>query len=149
MIRFLFMPLFFISSFAIGQKLPSMEEKTMGFKKYEGFLNFYWDESSGKIWLDINRLDSEILYVTSLPAGLGSNDIGLDRGLLGSTKIVRFNKVGRKIMMIQPNYNYRALTPNIAERRAAEESFASSTIWGFTIEAETNGHFLVDATDLL
>lgn len=132
-----------------AQKLPALEEKTKDLKKKEGFLNFYWDDQSGKIWLEIDKLDREILYVTSLPAGLGSNDIGLDRGLLGSERIVKFTKVGRKILMVQPNYNYRALSNDAAERRAVEQSFAQSTLWGFAVEAETNDHWLVDATDFL
>ena len=80
---------------ANAQKLPTLEDKTKDLKKKEGFLNFYWDEQAGKIWLEIDKLDKEILYTTSLPAGLGSNDIGLDRGLLGSERIVKFSKVGR------------------------------------------------------
>lgn len=135
--------------FATAQKLSSIEEKTKDVKKYEGFLNFYWDENSGKIWLEIDKLDTEILYVTSLPAGLGSNDVGLDRGLLGGERIVKFSKVGRKILLIQPNYDYRAITTDAAEKRAVEQSFAQSTLWGFTIEAETGNHYLVDATDFL
>lgn len=132
-----------------AQKLPSIEEKTKDLKKFEGFMNFYWDESAGKIWLEINKLDTEILYVASLPAGLGSNDIGLDRGLLGGERIVKFSKVGKKILMIQPNYNYRAITKDAAEKRAVEQSFAQSTLWGFTEEAESGNHYLVDATDFL
>src|SRR6476660_9683378 len=108
----------FIPLLAIGQKLPSIEERTRDTRKYEGYLNFYWDENSGKIWLEINKLDSELLYVTSLPAGLGSNDIGLDRGLLGAEAVVKFIKTGRKILLIQPNYNYRAVSSDVAERRA-------------------------------
>jgi hypothetical protein len=145
-----FLPLLLLSStFLHAQKLPTIEEKTNGFKKYEGYLNFYWDENAGKIFLEINKLDSEILYQTSLPAGLGSNDVGLDRGLLGSTTIVKFSKVGRKILMIQPNYDYRAITNDDAEKRAVGESFAQSALWGFTIEAESNNKFLVDATDFI
>lgn len=131
------------------QGLPSIEEKIKDAKKYEGFLNFYWEENTGKIWLEIDKPDTEILYVTSLPAGLGSNDVGLDRGLLGGERIVKFSKVGRKILLVQPNYNYRAVTNDAAERRAVEQSFAQSTLWGFTIEAESNNHYLVDATDFL
>lgn len=112
-------------------------------------MNFYWDENTGKIWLEIDKLETEILYVTSLPAGLGSNDVGLDRGLLGAERIVKFSKNGRKILLIQPNYNYRAITNDIAEKRAVEQSFAQSVLWGFTIEAETGDHYLVDATDFL
>ena len=131
------------------QGLPTIEEKTKEFKKYEGFLNFYWDENAGKIWLEVDKLDSEVLYFTSLPAGLGSNDVGLDRGLLGGERIVKFSKTGRKILLIQPNYNYRAVTNDAAEKRAVEQSFAQSTLWGFTAEAETGNHYLVDATDFL
>ena len=134
---------------APAQKISTIEEKTNGLKKYEGFFNFYWDENSGKVWLEVDKLDTEILYVVSLPAGLGSNDIGLDRGLLGDDRVVKFNKVGRKILLVQPNYGYRALSNDAAEKRAVEQSFAQSTIWGFTVEAESNGKFLVDATDFL
>ncbi|MBK7290184.1 MAG: zinc-dependent metalloprotease [Chitinophagaceae bacterium] len=135
--------------FLAAQKLPSIEEKTKDLKKYEGFMNFYWDENASKIFLEVDKLDSEFLYVTSLPAGLGSNDIGLDRGLLGGERIVKFSKTGRKILLIQPNYNFRAITNDAAERRAVEQSFAQSTIWGFTVEAETANRSLVDATDFL
>ncbi|MEO6314041.1 MAG: zinc-dependent metalloprotease [Chitinophagaceae bacterium] len=131
------------------QQLPGIEEKTNGLKKYEGFLNFYWDANAGKIWLEIDKLDSELLYQTSLPAALGSNDIGLDRGLLGNTCVVKFSKVGRKVLLIQSNYDYRAVTTDAAERRAVEQSFAQSALWGFTVEAESNGKVLVDATDFI
>lgn len=132
-----------------AQKLPTIEEKTNGLKKYEGYFNFYWDENTGKVWLEVDRLETEWLYVVSLPAALGSNDIGLDRGLLGDDRVVKFSKVGRKILLVQPNYGYRALSNDNAEKRAVEQSFAQSTIWGFTVEAESNGKFLVDATDFL
>ncbi len=131
------------------QGLPTIEEKTNGLKKYDGYFNFYWDENTGKVWLEVDKLETEWLYVISLPAGLGSNDIGLDRGLLGDDRVVKFSKVGRKILLIQPNYGYRALSNDNAEKRAVEQSFAQSTIWGFMVEAESNGKFLVDATDFL
>src|SRR5687767_14266175 len=82
----------------LAQKIPTIEEKTTGFTKYPGFFSFYWDENQGKIWLEIDKTEIEVLYANSLPAGLGSNDIGLDRGRLGSSKVVRFSKVGRKLM---------------------------------------------------
>ena len=141
--------LFVAPIFCLAQKLPTIEEKTKELKKHEGFFNFYWDENTGKIWLEVDTLDTEILYTVSLPAGLGSNDIGLDRGLSGGGRIVRFSKTGRKILLIQPNYEYRAVTKDAAEKRAVEQSFAQSTLWGFTVEAESNNHYLVDATDFL
>jgi len=135
--------------FSMAQKLPSIDQKTKGLTKYEGFVNFYWDAGEGKILLEINTSDSEILYQTSLPAGLGSNDIGLDRGLLGASHIVKFTRVGKKVMMVQPNYDYRAITTNANEQKAVEQSFAQSTIWGFTAEAESGNSVLVDVTDFL
>src|SRR3954469_19693307 len=123
MYRYFFFLLFIVPLFATAQKLPSIEEKTSSFKKYEGYMNFYWDEEKGKIWLDISRLDSEMLYMASLPAGLGSNDLGLDRGTIRDTKIIRFNRTGRKILMIEPNYRFRAVSGDIREKKAAKQSF--------------------------
>lgn len=140
--------LLWVPFMAQAQK-TSIADKTKGLKAYHGFFNFYWDEANGKVFLEINRLDSEILYQTSLPAGLGSNDVGLDRGILGNTTIVKFTRVGNKVLMIQPNYAYRAITNDMAEKRAVEQSFAQSTLWGFTVEAETEGAVLVDATSFL
>jgi hypothetical protein len=90
-------------------------------KSYPGFL-ILLGRKHGKIWLQIDKLDEEILYQTSLPAGLGSNDVGLDRGILGTTYVVKFNRVGNKILMIEPNYSYRAVSGDLAEKRAVEQS---------------------------
>ena len=64
----------------------------------------------GKLWLEIDKWNTEFLYQTSLGAGVGSNDIGLDRGQMGETKIVRFERIGPKILLIQSNLEYRAVT---------------------------------------
>jgi len=139
----------FISTLLAAQKLPDIVDKTKDMKKQEGFVNYYWEDATGKIWLEIKKNDQEILYQQSLPAGLGSNDIGLDRGLLGETRVVKFSRIGRKLLMIEPNYRYRAITNDNNEMKAVEQSFAQSTLWGFTIEAETDSSVLVDATDFL
>lgn len=128
-------------------KLKSISEATKGMKKFEGFFDFYWNAKQGKIWLEIERWDEEFLYLNSLPAGIGSNDIGLDRGQLGNTRIVKFQRVGPKVLMIQPNYSFRAITDNAAEQLSVEQAFAQSTIWGFQVAAEQDGRVLVDATD--
>lgn len=141
--------LLLLPSFLSAQKLPTIEEKTTGFKKLHGYIPLYADDNSGKVYMEFSRFDTEFLYAMSLPAGLGSNDIGLDRGLTGGGRVVKLNRVGRKVLLIQPNYDYRAVTTDNAEKRAVEQSFAQSTLWGFTIEAETNGAVLVDATDFL
>src|SRR5439155_5112946 len=79
--------------------------------------------------------------------GLGSNDLGLDRGQQGAGKIVSLQRVGPRVLMVQGNENFRSSSTNPAERMSVEDSFAKSVLWGFTIVAESGGHVLVDATD--
>ena len=117
--------LFLVPFCTLAQSLPSIEEKTKGLKKMDGFLPYYVDVQNGKLWLEVDKIDMELLYVISLPAGLGSNDIGLDRGLLGGGRIVKFSKVGKKVLLVEPNYAYRAVSPSERERIAVEQSFAA------------------------
>jgi hypothetical protein len=126
---------------------PTIREKTAAAQKLPGYFNLYWDAKQGKLWLEIDKWNSEFLYQTSLPAGIGSNDIGLDRGQLGGTHVVRFDRSGPKILLVQSNLEYRAVSDDADERRAVRDSFAESTLWGFTVAAEEDGHALVDATD--
>jgi hypothetical protein len=143
-------PLFFLMLYAgLALTQPTIAEKTAGMTAYPGFFPFYWDEREGKIWLEINRWEEEILYVNALAAGLGSNDIGLDRNQLGQTRIVSFRRIGNKVLMIQPNYDYRALSENQDERRSVEDAFAKSSLWGFRVEAQEGSRVLVDMTAFL
>src|SRR6476619_5734230 len=127
-------------------RTPTITEKVSGMQKHDGFFPFYWDAKAGKIWFEINRWNSEFLYVEGLPAGLGSNDIGLDRGQLGDSQIVRFERVGPKVLLIASNYDYRAITNNPDERNAVKDAFAESTLWGFEVAAEEGSRVLVDAS---
>ncbi|MFC2165081.1 zinc-dependent metalloprotease [Acidobacteriota bacterium] len=125
----------------------TINEKTKNLQEYPGYFPFYWEAQTGKIWLAIDKFDQEFLYVHSLPAGLGSNDVGLDRNQLGRTRIVKFHRVGPKILLVQPNYAFRALSDSPDERLAVQDAFAESVLWGFRVEAEEKGRVLVDATD--
>lgn len=127
----------------------TIAEKTANMVKYEGYFNFYFESVNGKIWLEIDKLDQEFLYLNSLATGVGSNDIGLDRGQLGDQRIVKFTRIGSKVLMIQPNYRYRASSDNPDEVRAVKEAFAESTLAGFFVSAESNGSVLVDITSFL
>ena len=128
----------------LGQTIT---EKTKGMKKLPGFFNIYWAESSGKLWLELEDFEKEFLYVNSLTAGVGSNDIGLDRGQLGNQRIVFFKRIGPKVLIIQPNYSYRANTNDKKEKKAVADGFAQSALWGLKVEAEQSGKVLVDATE--
>ena len=118
-------------------------------EKSVGFFDFYWDADKGKIYLEIDQFDSEFLYSTALAAGIGSNDIGLDRGQLGGEFVVTFTRVGNKILLKAKNLDYRADSENLLERKSVQEAFAESVLWGFTVEQETAKGFLVDATDFI
>ncbi len=131
------------------EPVASIAERTAGMERLPGLLPLHWDAGTGKLWMEIARFDHELLYVRSLAAGVGSNDIGLDRGQLGATAIVRFERVGPKVLVVQPNQRYRVDTTNPAEARALDEAFATSVLWGFTVEAETDGTVLVDVTPFL
>jgi hypothetical protein len=128
-------------------RTPSIEERTAGMQKIDGYFPIYWDERTGNLWLEIPRFDADFLYTTGLAAGLGSNDIGLDRGQGGQGRLVEFHRIGPKVMLMQPNESFRSTSTNPAERKSVEDSFAKSALWGFTVGAESNGRVLVDATD--
>jgi len=126
---------------------PSIATKVAGARALPGFFNLYWDEKQGKLWLEIDKWQTEFLYQSGLSAGVGSNDIGLDRGQLGPTRVVRFEQVGPRVLLLQSNLGYRAISNAPDEQRAVRESFAESALWGALVAAQTGGRALVDATD--
>lgn len=125
---------------------PSIEKKTEGMTKLDGYFPLYWEQHTGTLWLEIPRFDTDFLYITGLAAGLGSNDIGLDRGQAGDAAVVYFQRIGPKILLVRRNEDFRSTSPNAAERRSVEDSFGKSVLKGFAVAAESNGQVLVDAT---
>lgn len=116
---------------------------------FDGFFNFTYDENTGKVTLNLeDKLDKEFLYVNSLSAGVGSNDIGLDRGQLGSDRVVKFIKLGDKVLLYQQNLDYRAESDNELERKSMREAFANSVLWGFKAVEGDKG-LEIDITDFL
>jgi hypothetical protein len=130
-----------------GGPPPSIDERTSGLKKMDGYFPLYWDDRAGALLLEIPRLDTEFLFSTGLSAGLGSNDIGLDRGQGGQGRVVTFQRIGPRVLLVQGNQSFRSSAKNPLERKAVEDSFAKSVLWGFAVAAESNGRILVDATD--
>ena len=143
---FLGLPFAGIAANPDGAETPTIAAKTAGAQKFPGYFNLYWDAKQGKLWLEIDKWSTEFLYQSGLPAGVGSNDIGLDRGQLGKTAVVRFERSGPKVLLIEENLSYRAVTNDADERRAVHDSFAESALWGFTVAAEENCPAPVDAT---
>jgi Met-zincin/Domain of unknown function (DUF5117) len=132
--------------FLLQAQTNPIAEKTKSMEFHKGYFNYWWDANQGKIFIAVDKLDLPFLYVNSLPAGLGSNDIGLDRGQIGDTRIVFFQRVGKKVLLTQPNYDYRAVTNDPREQKAVTESFAQSILFSFTVEAEEGSTILIDAT---
>lgn len=118
-------------------------------EKYSGFFDFYYDNEKDKIYLLVENPGEEFLYVHSLSSGLGSNDIGLDRGQIGGEAVVYFRKSGENMLLVQPNLSYRAETDNLQERKAVEEAFARSVLYSFKIKEEKNGRYLINLGDML
>ncbi|MEM5566274.1 zinc-dependent metalloprotease [Psychroserpens sp. AS72] len=135
---------FFLILNGFSQKLDTKQ-----LKDYDGFFNFHYEESTDKIYLEVSDLNKEFLYVNSLATGVGSNDIGLDRGQIGRERIVKFEKAGNKLLLIQPNLNYRAITDNELEKKSIEQAFAKSVLYGFKIEEHNNGTYFIDLTPFL
>ncbi|MBU2527140.1 MAG: zinc-dependent metalloprotease [Bacteroidetes bacterium] len=134
-----------VVSFAQAQFLT--QKKNL--QKFEGFFNSYYNEVADELYLEVNRLDMEFLYVYSLRTGLGSNDIGLDRGKLGQEQVVKFVKAGNKLLLVQPNLKFRAITDNQAERKSVEEAFARSVLFGFDIKEKKGDTYIIDFTPFL
>lgn len=135
---------FFICSQFQAQILDKKDLKT-----YEGYFDFYYEESTDKIYLKVKKLNDQFLYVNSLASGIGSNDIGLDRGQIGSERVVYFEKAGNKLLLIQPNLKYRANTKNTLEKKSIEQAFAKSVIFGFKIMSDKDDVYVIDFTPFL
>lgn len=127
--------------------LPTIAQKTKGMQSHSGFFVDYWDAREGKIWLRIDQWDTPFLFHETLPNGVGSNDIGLDRGQPGNTYLVHFERSGARALLMAENQRYRAITDDPEQQRAVREAFSQSVLWGFRVEAEEGGAVLVDATD--
>ena len=134
-----------LSTSLLAQSFENIEN----YQKNEGFFNYYIDQATDKIYLEVQDLEKEFLYVHALSSGIGSNDIGLDRGQLGGEKVVYFKKMGNKLMLLEPNQDYRALSSNKLEVKAVEQAFAKSIIHSFPIVDQGENAYLIDLTPFL
>src|SRR5689334_19445488 len=129
------------------KSLPTIAQKTEGMQSYSGFFTDYWDSREGKLWLRVDKWNTPFLFHESLPNGVGSNEIGLDRGQPGRTFVVHFERSGPRVLLMAENQEFRAITDDQEQQRAVREAFAQSILWGFKVEAVDGDAVLVDATD--
>lgn len=118
-------------------------------KKFEGYFDFYYDQEDDKIYLEVEEPGKQFLYTHFLTSGVGSNDIGLDRGQLGGEKVLEFRKAGNKLLLVQPNLEYRAVTDNVLEKKSVEQAFAKSVLAGFEIKEQRDNAYIIDFTPFL
>ncbi|WOH37117.1 zinc-dependent metalloprotease [Thalassotalea fonticola] len=141
--------LFIITLLSCNSLAFSAEKFSKGKDYQQGFVPFYLDKESGKVFVEISKFEQQFLFQSSMPHGVGSNDIGLDRGQLGQTRLVQFEHVGNKVFLRQLNTYYRADSDNTLERQAIDEAFASSILWGFKVEKVVNDKVIIDYTPFL
>jgi hypothetical protein len=151
-VRFLLVSLLLVAFFSGAKDAPSPEsikDFTQNMQHQAGYYDFYYQLDQDKIYLKINAFDQPFLFQSSMPQGIGSNDIGLDRGQLGETRLVKFERYGNKVMLKQLNTAYRASSSNLAEQASIDEAFADSVIAGLPVVATEGSAVLVDYTDFL
>jgi hypothetical protein len=129
-----------------AQELPGIADHTSGMTAMQGFFDLYWDESTGKLFWEIDQLDTEFIYLVSMGSGLGSNPIGIDRGQLRGTYLLKAVRIGPRVLLMEPNYRYQARSDNPLEVQAVQDAFAPSVHWGFDVVAQTGNSVLVDGT---
>ncbi|HEV8182002.1 MAG TPA: peptidase, partial [Candidatus Angelobacter sp.] len=85
-----------------SRPIPTIAEKTAGMQSNPGFFADYWDAREGTLWLRIEnaKLETPFILYESLPSGVGSNDIGLDRGEPGESYVVHFERSGKQVLLV-------------------------------------------------
>jgi len=136
----------FVSAEASAEEGTAFADIVAASEYQPGFVPLYWHEGQGKLYAELSGFNQPLIYYPSLSQGVGSNDLGLDRGRLGETQLAQFERVGPRVLLVALNTRYRATTDNLAETRAVTEAFARSVLWGFDVEAEADGKVLIDLT---
>lgn len=140
----------FISTSVVNANV-SHEDFWQGKSIQEGLINIVYEAKTDTVFLQIDKkqIDTSFIFQSSLPHGIGSNDIGLDRGQLGNTRLVNFTRFGNKLLLKQLNTEYRAITNNKAERKSIDEAFADSVLAGFEVVNETDSTITINYQDFL
>ena len=139
----------FVLFFGINSLSAQFLESKKNLITSEGYFNFHYTEDQGEIYLEVSELNKEFLYVHYLSSGLGSNDIGLDRGQIGDGVLVKFIKSGNKLLLVQTNQKFRANTDNELEKKSIEQAFVKSVLHGFPIKEIKGNNYIIDLTPFL
>lgn len=134
---------------APAAKPTSFATRIAGLAKHDGFLPFYWDAKDGKLLLEVARLDRDFLYSCGLAGGAGTIEASLDRGQLGEMKLVRFARIGPRVLLVQRQLTQRSGVADAERSRVVTESFPDAVLAALPLVAEDGDRLLLDATDFL
>jgi hypothetical protein len=105
------------------------------------------DEERNRVFLEVplDRLDTDLLYMNTLATGFGIGS-SMDRGQVGMQAVVRLERRGNRVLMVQDNWSVRALDGDEELERTVRESFPTSVVAHFPIEENGDDTLVVDAT---
>jgi hypothetical protein len=126
---------------------PATPSSSAATERMDGFVPLVWDAAKGRILIEVPAFDSDILYYVSAASGGGSVELPLDRGIL-STAVIRFQRAGPRVLVVEVNTDYRATSGTPATAEGVADSFPTSVIASLPIESTAGGKVLVDATAL-
>lgn len=135
-----------------AQAPADVASATHGTRHIGGLFDIYRDEAQGRVLLGLREFNEPFLLITSLPWGLGSNDVGLDRGQSNGSHLVEFRRAGSRVLLVEDNTRFRAVSPNPDEALSVRQAFAESVLWAGDIIGERKGdtgEVVIDVSPLL
>jgi hypothetical protein len=127
----------------------SIAQRTTGLERHDGYVPFYLDPARNRVLIEVPKLNDDMLYFVQVAKGIGSVDLGIDRGAGGASKVIFVERQGNRALIVERNLRFRAPNGNAALQEGMEQSFASSVLASLPIEAEENGRLLLDATSFI
>ena len=99
---------------------------------------------------DSNGVAGRYLYVAQVETGVGSAATNVDRGAPLSTGIIRFRRMGKKIVAELENTRFHAPAGSAAQQSSVENSFPTATLWvGDIAETGKDGSVSFDIAPFL
>ncbi len=148
-------PLLTLGFLACASTSPSATPvPTAGLTAQDGLFTTFADAKTGRLLArlptpDVNGVSLRVVYLASLGAGMGSNPVGLDRGITTEPVVLAFRIVAGQVLAVAENHAFIADSDDPNERRAVRESFAESVLWAGAAAAIDGDGVLVDLSSFV
>ncbi|OYW49626.1 MULTISPECIES: zinc-dependent metalloprotease [unclassified Novosphingobium] len=116
-------------------------------QRMEGFVPLLWDAAKARVLIEVPAFDTDILYYVSAASGGGSVELPLDRGIM-DTSVIRFQRVGPRVLVVKINTGYRANTGSAQTASGVADSFPTSILASLPVESASGDKVVVDASAL-